>query len=123
MKNKNKKGVFSIVFIFVVLSLILIFTFAIIVPIGTLFTTESYKAGEQIMLKANDSISKINNTEIKEHISEVLTGATDNTQENIEVLSGMYKYSWIIILAIITLVLFLLTRSLVEYQSKYGGII
>ena len=56
---------------------------------------------------------------IKSQISSSLTGAMSVQQENIDIMSALYKYSWIFALVLSAIVMFLLSRRAVEYG--YGG--
>lgn len=115
---KNKKGFLSVFFAFIVLAIIIITISAVIAPMGVLFTTEMYKAGEGILNQSNESLEGITNPEIKEAIGGSINSAKQATMDNIEVNSDIFQYGWVLVLGLIAIVLFLLSRSIVEYGGR-----
>ena len=73
------------------------------------------------MMMANDSISSINNETIRNSIQCILSSGMSNVQNNIEVNSDLFQYSWLFVLLITGLVIFIASRRLIETQSKGGG--
>jgi hypothetical protein len=114
MKKFNKKGVFTYWLIFIFFTTLLLVLTAIFFPIATLEATEFYAAGAEIIQDSNSTISLIQNETVKLAIQDALTESQSAQQTNIEVYSGIYKYAWIIILSIITLLLFIQARRDVE---------
>lgn len=115
--KKDKKGVVVLYFIFLIVAIFIIFVAAFAAPMGVLFNTELYKAGEDIMLQANESISGIQNDTVRSQIQTVVSGGLAATQNNIEVNNALFQYGWIVVLVLAGLVIFLFTRSLVELQT------
>ena len=72
MFNKKKASV-TLYFVFIVLSVLIVIITSIFAPFGILLNTELYAAGEQIMLDANESISGIQDAEIRGKINNILT--------------------------------------------------
>lgn len=118
---KNKKSQVTIYISSLILAIIILTLTAIIAPAGVLFTTESVRAGEKIMLQANESISQITNTTIRDKWNGIVSTAYEAADTNIEINSYFFQYSWVIIVAIVGIVAFLYTRQLVEFQSRSGG--
>ena len=108
-------------FAFIVLALLIVTISGVLAPMGVLFNTEMYKAGEMILNQSNGSISDIQNTEIKQQIGDNIKSATDATMTNIEVNSDIFQYGWVLMLALIAIVLFLMSRQMVEVGR--GGVI
>lgn len=117
----NKKAQVGIYLTFIIISIVIIMIAAVFAPLGVLFNTEMYKAGEGIILQANQSISSINNTEVRDAVQASLAEATAATQNNIEINADIFQYSWILIVGLTALVLFLYTRKIVEFQG--GGFV
>ena len=117
----NKQGNITLFFIFAIRAGLRIIIGALIAPMGTLFSTEMYAAGEDIVAQANDSISNIVDTDVQDQYYDIVNGAQAAQTDNVEVTSAMYKYSWIFVLVLTAVVMFLLSRRAVEYG--YGGFV
>jgi len=115
------KGQVSLFITFMVLAIFIVLLGALFAPMGVLFNTKMYAAGEQIMLDANASIMNIKDTSVRNSIQEVISSGLSETQNNIDVNTAIFKYSWVVLLIITGLVVFLQSRKLVEYG--YGGFI
>jgi predicted PurR-regulated permease PerM len=116
-----KRGNITLYITFIMLAVVIIVIAAFVAPMGVRFTSEMYAAGEKIMLDANSTIQKINNSEVRGRITNITGLALDAAESNIEINSNMFRYSWIIVLALGALIIFLYTRSLTEYQRPGGG--
>lgn len=108
-----------IAFLIAAISIILIA--AVLAPMGVLFNTEMYTAGEDILLRANESIQNINNATVRAEIQGVVGTALNSQQNNINVNANLFQYSWILIVALTAVVIFLYTRMMVEYTG--GGFV
>lgn len=115
----NKKGQVAIYFTFLIVALIIILITAVLAPMGVLINTRLYAAGEDIMLRANESIADINNTTVREAVQANIENALDAQENNIEVNANLFQYSWIFILVLVAVVVFLYTRVIVEFRT--GG--
>ena len=122
-KKKGKKGQVTIIFIFLLVAVILIVMSAILIPMGILFTTEMYTAGERILKLANTSIQNIENDTVRESITGALDQAFAAQENNIVVLTDMFQYSWIVILVLVFIVIFMFTRRLVAVGAGGGGFV
>jgi hypothetical protein len=89
---------------------------------GVLFNTEMYRAGEDIMRQANDSIQNISDATVKNELNEMIDSSFDAVENNITVNNSIFKYGWVFMVVLIALMLFLLSRSIVETQSGRGFI-
>jgi hypothetical protein len=118
---RKRKGSVTIYFAFIVTAIFIITIAAIFIPMGVLMNTELYAAGEQIMLQANTSMSKIQDTTVKNSLYNVMDGAFASQQNNIEVNAYLFKYSWILVVGLTAIVLFLFSRRIVEVNQ--GGFI
>jgi len=117
----NNKGNISLYIIFLILGIIIITIGSIVGPMGVLFSTEMITAGETILGNANSSLQEIQDPTIKASVQDVVDSATNSAQTNIEVSGGLYQYSWLLLLVVTLIVLFITTRRLVEFGQ--GGLV
>lgn len=103
------------------MSLAIITLGAVFAPMGAEFSVEFYAAGEDILLMANESISLIEDQNVKDRFYESVGNALDSQEQNVTITTNMYQYSWIIVLVLAGLVLFLFTRQVVEFSG--GGVV
>lgn len=116
-----KKGNISIYLIMVIFITIILVLAAVVSPFGALMTAEFFQAGEDILIDVNESVANINNTQIKNSISAQTQSAIDQTEDNITIFTGFYKWGWLLAILVVVIGLFLLTRLTVEYGG--GGLL
>jgi len=116
---KYKKGSVTLFLTWLILTVIIITITAVVAPMGALFNTEMYKAGEDILSRTNQSLQGINDSVVRGEVMGVVNSAQASAQDNIEVNANMFKYSWVLVVALTALVLFIFTRRQVEYST--GG--
>lgn len=119
MKNKKSQVTIYVMFIFVAILIVIIA--AVLAPLGVLINTEFYKAGESILLQANSTLQDINDPTAKAQIQDSINSAFAAQENNIEVNANFFQYSWILVIGLTGLIMFLFTRKTVEYGS--GGFI
>lgn len=112
------KGVISFVFVFIVLAVIASFIFAFSIPFLIGVNTSMFNAGSASLDIA--VVDDIQNAEVRNAINATITSAQESTQEQIETMSFFYRYSWVFIIIIIALVMYLLTRESVETDRRRG---
>lgn len=110
----KKKAQLSIYFAFIIIAIAIIFIAAVLAPMGVKFNTMAYAAGENILLSANNSIAAIHNAGVKAELYNSTGQALGSIQNNIEVNNQIFQYSWILILGLTALIIFILTRRVVE---------
>jgi hypothetical protein len=118
MFKRNKKGVLTFYLVFMILAMVIVFITAVMAPFGVLINTEFYEIGEDIMLDANETASKINNSDVRNAIQGSFSESLGGIENNIEVNNSIFQYSFIIVLIVGALFLFLYSRRLVE--AGYG---
>lgn len=116
---RDKKAQLGILFAFVVVMVILIVILALIVPIGVELNTRFFTAGEQILATANDSMANIQNATIRAAVQNSTAAAMSAAQTNIEVGNDMFRYAWVIMLVVTSLIVFMLTRQRAEYGQGF----
>lgn len=120
-KKIGKQGQVTIYVFWFITAIMVVILGALVAPIGARFTSEMYTAGEGIILDANHTIQNIQNDSVKASIMGIYGEATQATETNIEVLTDVFQYSWIIVVILSAVVAFLYTRQLVEFQG--GGFV
>ena len=119
-KRTSKKAQVSIYVAFIFTALVIIVITAVLAPMGVLFNAKMYEAGEDLLLKGNESISNIRDDEVREAVLSTIDKAFLAQQNNIEINADIFRFSWIFILGLTALVVFLFTRKLVETTG--GGV-
>ena len=119
-KKKFKKAQVSIYVAFIFTALIIIVITAVLAPMGVLFNSEMYLAGENLMLQGNETISQIQDEEVRDAILAVMDKAFLAQQNNIEINADLFRFSWILILGLTALVVFLFTRKLIGVGGSEG---
>lgn len=117
----SKKGQITMMITFFFIAVIIITLAAVLAPVGVLFNTEMIKAGEDLLVDANESISGINDAAIRENLQDTTSAAFAAGEHNIEVNNAMFKYSWILIVGITAVTIFIFTRRMIEYTG--GGFV
>lgn len=116
-----KKANITLYFTFIILAGVLIIITGVLAPAGSLFSTHLYAAGEDILQATNDSIANINDADVRDKIYSLVAEANAAQENNIEVSTSLYKYSWLFVLILVAIVAFVLSRRNVEYG--YGGFV
>lgn len=117
----NKKGIVAIYIAWFIAMVTILLIASVLAPMGVKMNTELYKAGEMIMLSANQSIQNISDTEVKSQINSVMDSAFKAQQNNIEVNAQLFQYGWVLVIFCSTLVIFLFTRRISEFSG--GGFV
>ena len=120
--HKQKRGQIMIFITFLILAMLLILIASVLIPMGVLFSVTMYEAGEQLYLDTNETLTDISDDEVRAGIQASLDSGLDSLDTNIDVMTDIFQYSWIIVLVLTALVLFIFTRRLVE-TTQGGGII
>lgn len=114
----NQKGIFSYIFVFLILVFAGTFIFVLANPALQIFHIRSYAHSESMLDLANDSADLINDANVKAQIKSVVQAEKDSTTTNVDILGNLYQYYWIIFVVIISIVLFVAARR----QVETGGI-
>lgn len=122
MRKLNKRGNITLYVISIVLALFLVAIAAFAAPMGVLFNSEMYQAGELIMAQANESIAGIDDVEVRNRVLGLVNNSFEAQENNIAINNSMFQYSWIIVLIVMFIVIFLYARTLVETRGGGGFI-
>jgi hypothetical protein len=118
---KHKRGQLALMLSFIFITVFVILIAAVFMPMGVLFNTKMYAAGEGIILQANDTISQIHDPAVKAALYDSFSTSLAAQQNNIDVNNSIFQYGWIFIVVLGALSAFLYARRVVEYG--YGGLI
>lgn len=119
MKSLKKKAQAVLYIYFILAAVILIAIAAVFAPMGVLFNTKMYTAGEDILQKSLDEINNIQDDEVRASVTATVNAALDAGENNIEVNAGIFQYSWVIILIVTGVIFFLNSRRLIETGQGY----
>lgn len=119
IKKINKKGSILIYMSFIITAILIVLIGAVFAPMGVLFNTKMYEAGEMILEQTQDDLDNIGNADVRAQINASINNAKASTLDNIEINNGLFKYSWILIVGVTALVLFILTRRLSEVNRGF----
>lgn len=112
--RKDKRGSATFFLVFLFLAVTLLTLFAVVIPILQTMNIEFYEAGEDILLKGKEATAKIQDENVRAQFDASLDAQTDSIVTQTDILGVFFQYGWIIIILVIVLVLFLLTRQTVE---------
>lgn len=118
---RNKKGQVSIFIVFMISVITVILIATVFAPFGAKMNTEFYVIGEKMILDQNKTLSKIQNLTVRNTLSDINSKALNSIQNNIEVNTAMFTYSWIFVISLSAMVVFLFTRRIIEFSG--GGFI
>jgi len=114
-----KKGQISLYILFIFSALIIIMIGAVVAPMGNVFVSKLYVAGDKMLQISNKTIQNISDPVMRGHINDVLDTAMMAQENNIEVTAAIYQYSWIVVLGLVALIMFIYTRQLVELGGGF----
>lgn len=118
---RKKKAQVTIYFSIFIAMVVIVTIAAVMAPFGVRFNTELFTAGEKMIVKANETAALIQDDDVRAHYFGVFNRATEATNDNVEILGGLFQYAWVIVLVLTALVGFLFTRRLVEFGG--GGFV
>lgn len=106
----SRKGIFAFAFIFFILTIVITITFAILIPLTININSQLYNTGKEI-------IENINTTEYPPELQESFQKAEESFQFSLNIMNYLVRYSWLIAILIIAIVLFIWARMTVEYPQ------
>lgn len=120
--GRNNKGTLSFFAMFIAVSIVIIISCAIFIPFIVDFIYKSYTTSQEIMSMGEEEINKIENQSVKRDLYNSYNATMESTSFQITILQNFYRYSWLIVIIIISLVAYVSARRLVEYEGR-GGVI
>lgn len=118
---RNKKGQAVLYVYFIITAIIIITIAAVLAPMGVRFNAAMYAAGEDILEDSKADIDSISDNSIRAQVNDTIYAALNAGANNIEVNAQIFQYSWVIVLILTVVVVFLNARRLVEVGA--GGFI
>lgn len=118
-KRPNKRGTVTLYFTFMVTAILVIAIAAFLVPTGIRLNSALYAAGDDIIADSMPDINSISDTATRTQLNETLTAARAAAANNIQVNADIFRYSWILVLGLTALVVFLFTRRLTEINQGF----
>lgn len=116
-KRLNNKGSIAFFIVFAFLAFITLTIFVFMLPILIDFNTRAYATAENLLVDANTTAQDIQNPTVKASFESVITSSTNSIPTQVEILGFFFQYSWIIVLVVITLALYMYTRQSVEAEG------
>jgi hypothetical protein len=119
---KISKKAQAVLFVyFFITAVIIVVIAAVLAPMGVLFNTKMYEAGEDILARAQADIDNIQDATVQGQINDTIDAALDAGQNNIDVNAAIFQYGWVFVLILTGLIVFMQTRRLIEVGA--GGFI
>lgn len=118
---RGRKGQISLYIMWFFMAVILLLIASFIAPLGVNLNAAAMGMGEDMLIRANDTIQGLTDADVKAAIQDVNDEAVAYSSENIQLLSYVYRYSWVIVLVLSALILFMYTRTVVEFGG--GGFV
>ena len=113
-----KPAVISYIFLFFFLITILVLFFGLMIPISINLNTAILNAGQMVMNQAD--IQGIQDASVRAEVNNSIVTARSSLVEQISIMAFLVQYGWIIILALVTLILFIASRRDVEARIGIG---
>lgn len=117
----NKRGNVAIYVTWFLIAVILVTVASVLAPMGVMFNTEMYEAGEDILQMTEDDINDIDDVAVRTQIQDGIDSAQAEAVTNINNLNDIFQYGWVIVLVLSAIVVFIFSRRLVEYGA--GGFV
>jgi hypothetical protein len=117
--RKKKKGATAFFLVFVFLAVILTFLFAFATPLLIDINTAFYAGGEIALEDAETWLDEIQDQDVKDQLEDTIDSSRDSLPEQIEILGFFYQYGWAIIIIVTLFVIFMMTRTTVETETRY----
>lgn len=115
--RENNHGALAFFVAFLLISVVLIFFFVVATPFLMAINAGFYEASENILETGEAILPGIQNVTIRGELQDAFNAAKSTTTENVNILSFFYQYSWIFILVITVMAVFILARRTVETRT------
>lgn len=117
----GRKGQVTMYFSFFAAAVIIVTIAAVLAPLGVRFNSEMYLEGQRILNDSLPIINQISDDTIRTEVTEAVTDARDQGGNIIQVNAAIFQYSWVLMIFVLGLIIFLTARRLVEFGG--GGFI
>lgn len=116
--KKHKKGQVAQYLIFFGIALLIIVIASIFAPMGTMFNTKLYLAGQDILERAEPDIASISDATIRAEVNASMQSALSAGSNNIAVNNSIFQWGWVAVIIVFFISLFIITRKQVEVQNN-----
>lgn len=113
----GERGVFSYVFVFAMIIVVLGFFFVVAIPIIQSMQATSYSISQPVLTDTNDTIAALNAGTIKTGATQAINNQQAAAATNFEILSFLSQWGWFFILIVFAVAYLLNARRNVEYQG------
>ena len=117
---RQRKGQVVLYIFFIISAIIIITIAAVFAPMGVLFNTKMIQAGEDILGEAQDEIDLIQDTRVQAAVNSTVDAAFDAATTNINVNANIFQYGWLVMIILVGLIVFMQSRTIVEYNRRGG---
>lgn len=115
----NRRGVVTLYITFFMVAVVVIIIAGVLAPIGVDINTRFINAGEDILDNANESIASIQDDAIRSEVGSVVDSAKASASNNISVNANLFKYSWVFVVLLAGIIVFIRTRALTELTRGF----
>ena len=118
-KRYLKPGIVQIFLEYLMLSIMLVFLFAVAIPFMMTWYVNMHIAGQTVLSVSgiNNTLNSMSNDSVVPYIKGVFITAQQSNADSIDILGFFFRYGGIIIVIVITFSLFMCSRKLVETQQ------
>lgn len=114
----NKKGQVGFYLVFIFVAVIIVMIGAVSSTFGSTLATNFYEAGEALLIDTQQNVvTEIDDPAVRAQLNATFTSATAAATTNITVANSLFQYSWIFLLVLVGVVLYLIARSTVAFQK------
>jgi hypothetical protein len=113
----RRKGIITLFFLFIFFAVLLLVLLAFGIPMLMSMDVSFYGAGQSILQQIN--IGSLPNDTVTAQINQSITTASASIPQQISVLSYFFQYSWVIMIPVLGIIIFMYARTQVE-QGQQG---
>lgn len=117
-KTGGQKGALSFAILFVLMFTFLVLFLAIVSPALERIAIEQYAIGDQLLEDTNASIQSISDTGVRNSFNNAIAAQRAAATSNVDIISLIATYGWIVIIIGLFLIVFLAVRENVEVQIR-----
>lgn len=119
--RRSKRGQVVIYLTFMIAAIVIVLLAAVFAPMGVRINTEFMTAGSNLLTDSQGRLDAIQDQDVRAALNASLDEAILAGEDNIDIQSDIFQYSWILVVAVTAFVIFLLGRRIVEFGA--GGIL
>jgi len=117
-KKGKQRGFIGLLFVFLFLTILLVFAFGILTPMLISIDSSFMLAGQDMLEDIN--VSEINDPTMRAEINDTLQASIGSIPDQIQVIGFFHQYAWVIVIVIVAVVMFMIARTRVEANAGGG---